>query len=76
MSPVRLRVRELREARGWSQVELAKRAGIGRATLVAVENGSRKGVDFATLEGLAQAFGVPPGYLIVTDSEERPAGPA
>ncbi len=60
-----LRVRELREARGWSQRELARRAGVRQATLSAIENEQTSGIDFETLERLAKALEVDPGYLIV-----------
>lgn len=66
MTPVNLRVRELREARGWSQSELAGRAGVSRLTVINIESGKSKGVDFSTLEGLAKALGVDAGYLVVT----------
>lgn len=65
VTPITLRVRALREAKGWSQVQLAERAVIRRATLSAIENGQTKGVDFETLEKLARALEVDPGYLIV-----------
>ena len=65
MTPIILRVRELRKAKGWSQVELSERAGIRRATLSAIENDLTTGIDFATLEQLAAALDVDPGYLIV-----------
>ncbi len=65
MTPITLRVRELREARGWSQAELANRSGVRRATISAIENAKTTGVDFETLEGLARALKVDPGYLIV-----------
>jgi len=64
MTPIRLRVRELRLAKEWSQDELAKRAGIRRATLSAIENDQTTGIDFETLERLAKALEVDPGYLI------------
>ena len=60
-----MRVRELREAKGWTQETLAERAGVRRATVNAIEMGRTKGVDFATLEALAKALGVDAGYLIV-----------
>lgn len=66
MTPITLRVRELREAKGWSQAELAERAGVRRATVSAIENGLTKGVDFETLEKLARALEVDAGYLLVT----------
>lgn len=65
MTPIVLRVRELRKAKGWSQVELCERAGIRQATLSAIENNLTTGIDFATLEQLAAALDVDPGYLIV-----------
>jgi transcriptional regulator with XRE-family HTH domain len=65
MTPIVLRVRELREAKGWSQRELARRAEVQQPTLSAIENGRTKGIDFETLEKLARVFEVDPGYLIV-----------
>lgn len=65
MSPITLRVRELREAKGWSQAELARRAGVQRVTVTLIENQRTKGVDFETLEKLAKVLEVDPGYLIV-----------
>ncbi len=65
MTPITVRVKELREAKGWSQAELAEKAGIRRATLSAIETNQTKGIDFETLECLASALGCDPGYLIV-----------
>ena len=65
MTPIQLRVRELREARGWSQAELARRADVRPATLSNIETEQTKGIDFETLEKLAAALGCDPGYLIV-----------
>ena len=65
MTPITLRVKELREAKGWSQAELADRAKIRRATVSAIEANQTKGIDFETLERLAKALRCDPGYLIV-----------
>ena len=65
MTPIQLRVRELREARGWSQAELARRTDVRPATLSNIETGQTKGIGFDTLEKLAKALGCDPGYLIV-----------
>lgn len=65
VSPVTLRLRELREAKGWSQAELARRAGVQRVTITVIEGGRTKGVDFSTLDKLARALEVDPGFLIV-----------
>jgi transcriptional regulator with XRE-family HTH domain len=56
MATIRLRVREVRKRRGWSQRELAERAGVRRATIVALERGGSPRLD--TLAKLAEAFGV------------------
>ena len=64
MTPISIRVRELREGRGWTQVELCQRAKITAATLSRIENGHTKGIDFDTLEALATALEVHPAALI------------
>lgn len=64
MSPITIRTQELREALGWSQAELAKRAGVRQASISAIETGQTSGIDFALLEGLADALGVDPGFLV------------
>jgi transcriptional regulator with XRE-family HTH domain len=56
MSPIGFRVRELREARGWTQTELAKRAGIRRATVNRLENQRVTSIDLTVLEKLAKAL--------------------
>jgi len=72
MSPIRLRVRELREAQGWSQAELSERAGgVRLATISDYESGRIKRPDLAILERLAEAFGVEPGFLLVRESDSK-----
>lgn len=65
MTPITLRVAELRKAKGMSQAELAELAGIRRATLHAIEKGTTRRIDFDVLEKLANALAVDPAYLIV-----------
>jgi transcriptional regulator with XRE-family HTH domain len=50
-------IRELRERRGWSQAELARRAGLHGSTVNLIENGMMLGYA-SQLEKLAQALGV------------------
>ena len=71
MTPVRLRLREVRNAKGLSQAELAARAGLRKATVNVIERGKSKGVDFATLDALATALGVDPAILIVREGAEE-----
>jgi transcriptional regulator with XRE-family HTH domain len=65
MSPITIRIKELREARGWSQRELSRQSGVRQATLSAIENGETAGIDFATLEQLAETFDLDAALLIV-----------
>ena len=77
MSPLVLRVRELREALGLTQAELAERAGVRRATVNRIENARVTAIDLEVLEKIADALGVEPGFVIVrasggTSSRQQP----
>ncbi len=50
------RVRALREALGLTQEGLALRGGLGRLTILRVENGENKATSHAVRAGLAKAF--------------------
>lgn len=65
MSPLVLRLRELRSARGWSQRELSRIAGVRQATVSHLESGNVQTLDLTVLERLAKALKVDAGYLIV-----------
>jgi transcriptional regulator with XRE-family HTH domain len=52
-----LRLRELREERGFSQYGLAQESGVGRSTIAALEAGER-GAHPKTVHALARALGV------------------
>ncbi len=65
MSPIQIRLRELRTAKRLTQVQLAKLCGMPQSTISRVESGSTTGVDFETLDRLAAALGVHPSELIV-----------
>ncbi len=55
LDPMRLAMRLLRERRGLSQNELAKKAGVGKARISCYENG-REQPTFATIEKLLRAL--------------------
>lgn len=57
------RVRAMREARGWSQAELAERAQTGQAHVSRVERGG-EGVSLGLLYQLADALAVAPAALL------------
>lgn len=65
MTPVRLRVRELREAKGLTGAELARRAKVRPSTLSDIENNRNKGVYFDVLDRIATALGVDAAMLVV-----------
>lgn len=65
MTPIVLRLRELREVNGWSQAELARRARVNQAIISRLESGETGSISFRNLERLAAALGCDPGYLIV-----------
>lgn len=62
------RIRTLREARGISLSELARRAGVGKATLSGVETGTRNPT-LETLWAITAQLGVPFTQLVETPSE-------
>ena len=65
------RIKELRQAKGMSQYDLAKKVGYeGRSAISKVENGSRD-ISQSMIIKYAEALGVSPGYLIYGDECEK-----
>lgn len=52
------KIRELRRWQNMSQTELARRSGISRQTISALERGKLKSALTGTLEAIAKALGV------------------
>ena len=65
MTPIVLRVKELRLARGWSQSELARRSGVTQQTISRIEARETAAVAFDVLERLGDALDIHPKDLIV-----------
>lgn len=63
---MKLRIKQLRADRGWTQDELAERAGISRSYLTELETGA-KTINARRLSEVARAFGVEPESLIVRE---------
>lgn len=57
------KVKELRESAGWSQIELASRAGIDRKTVNRIENGHFM-PSVETLVALGKALGISTDSII------------
>ncbi len=64
MNPIYVRLPELRNARGWTQAELAERAEVTRATVSRIEGGKVRSLDLDVFEKLATALDVHPAVLI------------
>jgi transcriptional regulator with XRE-family HTH domain len=66
LSPKRLGrvLKSLRQDRELSQVDLAKKAHVGRTYIVKLESGDKKNPSLAILERLAKALGVPVTELL------------
>lgn len=52
------KIREVRISKGMSQVELAKKSGVSRFTIIALENGSLTNTHFTTLHKISKALEV------------------
>lgn len=64
-------IRTLRKAHGWKQQELARRAGLVQGAITNIETGRTPNPTVATIQALAQAFGVTTDDLL----SGRAAGP-
>jgi putative transcriptional regulator len=61
--PVRLNLKEWRNFRGLSQLELSERSGVRKASIVAIEKAQAKSVSFELIERLCRALDVHPSQL-------------
>ncbi|ABG03558.1 transcriptional regulator, XRE family [Rubrobacter xylanophilus DSM 9941] len=66
------KLRQLRRQMGWSQHELARRSGVDRATISAIESGKRD-PSGSTMRKLADALGVPVAELYKEPLEQLTA---
>lgn len=65
MAAIEVRIKELRELKGWSQAELARQSGVAQSTVSRIEADDTSGISLGVVEKLARALGCDPGYLIV-----------
>ncbi len=71
LTPIQIRVQELRDAKGWSQAELARRSGVPQPTISRIEAGESGSITLANLERLADALGVNAALLIVHEPKGK-----
>ncbi len=62
------RIKEVREEKRMTQEELAKKSGVSRGTISALENGSMRSTGSKTLLRIASALGVSIGEIFFTES--------
>jgi transcriptional regulator with XRE-family HTH domain len=72
MSPIVVRLRELREKAGLSQQALADLAGVRQGTISELESGKKQRLDFGILDRLCAALRVEPGELLSRTTRRRP----
>lgn len=67
MTPVHLRIREQRERKGWTQLELARAARVPQSTISRLERRPVSRLDVPILEQIAAALEVPLSRLMKVD---------
>ncbi len=70
LTPVLIRLRELREARSLSQAELSRLSGVPQPTISRIEGGTTA-IDLGVLERLANALEVDAALLIRHERGKR-----
>jgi transcriptional regulator with XRE-family HTH domain len=63
-------IRILRDKKGWTQEELARRCGISATNLSALEN-DQVDIGKRRAEALAQAFGIHPAIIMFPEYESK-----
>jgi transcriptional regulator with XRE-family HTH domain len=69
-APMALRIRHLREAKGWTQADLAARARISRSQFAMIESESRP-ANTLRLNAIAAALGVPTEALFSAGDDRQ-----
>lgn len=71
LTPIRITLREAREAAGLTQVELADAVSVRQATISDLETGKSTRLDLPILERLCRVLHVEPGDLLELDPPKR-----
>lgn len=73
MTPITLRIREVRLSRGMTQVELATAAGVQQAAISSLETRQLRKIDVGVLERVARALDIDPALLLRSEPAAPPA---
>jgi len=71
MSPIAIRLKDIREAKKLSQGELAALADTRQGTISLLESGKTRRIDLDLLERIAEALDVEPADLLVRMPKRR-----
>ena len=71
MSPVKLRLRELRNTKGLTQDELAAAIGVSQRTISRLESGWKPRADLGQLVAICQVLGVTMSDLVPVPAKRR-----
>nr|WP_264760747.1 helix-turn-helix transcriptional regulator [Aneurinibacillus migulanus] len=63
------RIKELREQKGLTTVELSQKSGVSQSTISQIEN-SKRGASTKTIQKLAKALEVPSSYLLQENTDK------
>ncbi len=64
------RLRELRDERGWTQAEVADKAGMSKSYYADIERGDKQ-INQNRMGSIATAFGIPASSLIELEGKEN-----
>jgi transcriptional regulator with XRE-family HTH domain len=76
METIGSRIRQLREARGWTQAQFAKRVGVTKSAVSQWENDATKNLKLVTFLNVVDALGTTVEYLVQGSSRRPSRGPA
>jgi putative transcriptional regulator len=71
LTPIRISLKDAREAKGMTQSELAEAAGVRQATISEMETGLVRRVSLDVLERLCNVLEVAPGDLLELDPPKK-----
>jgi len=73
MTPITLRIREVRLSRGLTQMQLADKAGVQQAAISSLETRQLRKIDVGVLERVARALDIDPALLLRSEPASPPA---